>query len=377
MVKKLSTIKTLLFLQLSWLLPTTVLAQPADKLFPEGSIFQWRCSEPLIPIRDVPGITCHSIKDPSVVRFQNKWYVFATIRGQERTHATVMLSFDDWQQAKNATWHTLTMHPGYFCAPQVFYFTPHQQWYLICQASNSQWGQKYGPAFATCKRIDDPAGWTELQPMFDTKPQNLAGWIDFWVICDRRAAHLFFTSNDGHMWRCQTGLDKFPIGWSTPEVVLKDDIFEASHIYRLADSNKSDAQPNALVDKPANRQIDKPTASNLANDQYLAIIEAEGGAEGFRYYKAYTAPTLDGKWQPLAASKQHNFASMLNIQHPEKRWTDAISHGELLRSGIDEHMEIDPHNLQFLFQGVRHADQAGKPYGLIPWQIGMLEATAP
>ena len=333
--------------------------QDGGQLFPTDGRFQWRCSEPLIPVRDVPGITCVSIKDPSVVRFENRWHVFATIRGRERTHATVAVSFDNWSQAKTAEWKVLTMHPGYFCAPQVFYFTPHKRWYLICQASNSKWGQKYGPAFATCDRIDDPAGWSELQPMFPEKPDNLKGWIDFWVICDQHKARLFFTSNDGHMWRSDTPIAQFPLGWSQPLVVLKDDIFEASHIYRIG----SGAPPT-------------DTTSGKPPSAYLALIEAEHGA-GFRYYKAYTATSLDGTWQPLAASQQATFASMHNVDHPPQRWTDAISHGELVRRGYDEHMRIDPDQLQFVFQGVRETDRAGKAYGEIPWQIGMLEASAP
>lgn len=348
-------------------------AQDASKIFPAGTRFQWQCSEPLIPVRDVPGIHCYSIKDPSVVRFQDRWYLFATIRGQERTHATVVLNFDQWSQAKDAQWQVLPMHPGYFCAPQVFYYTPHQRWYFICQASNSQWGQKYGPAFATCERIDQPSGWSELRPMFDAKPQNLKGWIDFWVICDSEKAHLFFTSNDGRMWRCETSHAQFPLGWSTPAVVLEDDIFEASHIYRIGhrDADRP-APPESSSSSPKSSSSDALDGSA----QYLAVVEAQHGA-GFRYYKAYTAERLDAAWRPLVATKQSTFASMLNVIHPAKRWTDAISHGELVRRGVDERMEIDPDHLQFVFQGVLETDRAGKPYGEIPWQIGMLQATAP
>ncbi len=36
-------------------------------------------------------------------------------------------------------------------------------------------------------------------------------------------------------------------------------------------------------------------------------------------------------------------------------------------------MEIDPGNLQFLFQGVTDRAMAGKEYGKIPWQLGLLK----
>ena len=55
------------------------------------------------------------------------------------------------------------------------------------------------------------------------------------------------------------------------------------------------------------------------------------------------------------------------------RWTDVISHGELLRSGYDEKLEVDPADLRFLFQGVLDKDRQDKSYGEIPWKLGLLE----
>jgi uncharacterized protein with NRDE domain len=53
-----------------------------------------------------------------------------------------------------------------------------------------------------------------------------------------------------------------------------------------------------------------------------------------------TGPTADRTW--LAAIKDQTFASLRNVTQPEKRWTDAISRGELIRAGIDERLEVDP-----------------------------------
>src|SRR5438105_6827864 len=58
------------------------------------------------------------------------------------------------------------------------------------------------------------------------------------MICDDSKAHLFFTSNNGLMWRAETPLSEFPSGWSRPVIVLRGDIFEASHTYRLKGENK-------------------------------------------------------------------------------------------------------------------------------------------
>jgi len=57
-------------------------------------------------------------------------------------------------------------------------------------------------------------------------------------------------------------------------------------------------------------------------------------------------------------------------------WTESISHGELLRAGVDQHLEVDPARLRFLFQGVSDQARAGKPYGQIPWRLGILERDA-
>jgi endo-1,4-beta-xylanase len=59
------------------------------------------------------------------------------------------------------------------------------------------------------------------------------------------------------------------------------------------------------------------------------------------------------------------------------RWTDNVSHGELVRDGIDETMTIDPADLRFVFQGMLEKDKGSKGYGQFNWRIGMLRpATA-
>jgi hypothetical protein len=308
----------------------------------ETGKFRWVGSAPLVsPIkeRDDP---CHAIKDPTVVLVEGRWHVFATIRSKKRTHQIEYLSFTDWKEADKAKRSVLTITDGYFCAPQVFWFSPHKKWYLIHQASDPKRRVSLQPAFSTSERIDQPGSWTKPTFLFEKHPDNVRSWIDFWVICDDELAHLFFTSNDGRMWRSQTELADFPLSWSRPAVVLEGDIFEASHTYRLKGLN-----------------------------QFLTIIEAQVPG-GRRYYKAYLADRLDGRWKPLADTLQKPFAAPVNVKDEGKHWTDSISHGELLRSGYDEKLEVDPARLKFLYQGVAEADRRGKPYGEIPWRLGLL-----
>jgi len=304
--------------------------------------FRWNCSPPLIqPIRE-RNDPCHAIKDPTVVFLDGRWHVFATIRSRKRTHQIEYLSFREWAEADKAARSVLTISDGYFCAPQVFWFTPHKKWYLIHQASDPSRKVSLQPAFSTADRIDEPSSWTRPTFLFDKHPDNVRAWIDFWVICDGDHAYLFFTSNDGKMWRSQTKVGDFPKGWSQPAVVLEGDIFEASHTYRLK-----------------------------GQDHFLTIIEAQGRG-GRRYYKAYLADRLDGKWTPLAATTDKPFAATNNVRDAGPHWTDSFSHGELVRSGHDERLEVDPAKLQFLFQGVSDADRGGKRYGDIPWKLGLL-----
>lgn len=304
--------------------------------------FRWTVSEPLVAPAESAADTYYSVKDPSIVFHGGKWHLFCTVRGQNRSHQIEYLTFTDWESAGAAQRQMLTMHPGFFCAPQVFYFAPHQKWYLICQASDDAWEPKYGASYSTTGDIADPESWSKLQPLRAKQADGKSG-LDFWIICDDTKAHLFFTTLDGRMWREETSLADFPTGWSDPVLAIQGDIFEASHTYRLKGLNR-----------------------------YLTVVEAQGG-HGWRYFKAYLADQLDGEWKPIAATKDQTFASMANAQPAGDRWTDCISHGELLRAGTDQRLEVDPADLRFLFQGVLDRDRNGKKYGEIPWRLGMLK----
>jgi dienelactone hydrolase len=309
--------------------------------------FRWVASLPLIAPADRPADPCFGIKDPTVVRFQDRWHVFATIRSQKRLRQIEYLSFRDWKDAGKAPRHVLKLGDRDCAAPQVFYYTPHRKWYMICQEIDNKRRPNHYPVYSTTTDPGDPASWSEPAELYPQTPENVKEWIDFWVICDETRAHLFFTSLDGKMWRAETRRADFPARWSKPTVVLQGDIFEASHTYRLK-----------------------------GLDKYLTVIEALDGTDSAtvrRYYKAYLADRLDGEWKPLAASRENPFASLKNVRQPADHWTDSFSHGELLRAGHDELLEVDPGELRFVFQGVSDAARRAKKYGEIPWKLGILE----
>lgn len=315
--------------------------QTGPTAFEDGR-FSWQASGPLIevgPGKHAPDPHV-SIKDPTFVFQDGRWHLFATLRMKSGKVDIEYLSFIDWPQANAAPRHILAMHDQYYCAPQMFYFTPHQKWYLVYQLADKSRTPAFGPCFSTTTTLADPKSWTKPQPMVTNAPAK-PKWLDFWVICDDEKAHLFYTSLDGHLWRRETKKSEFPFGWSEQQLALRADIFEASHTYKLKGRN-----------------------------QYLTIIEAQGDRR--RYYKAFLADRLEGPWKGLADTREKPFAGHANVrQDPE--WTANISHGELVRAGVDERMEVDPANLRFVFQGASDPEYRGPGYGGIPWRLGILE----
>lgn len=306
----------------------------------ETGRFAWKASGPLIgPARDAPDPQI-AIKDPTLVRHGGRWHLFCTVRMASGKVDIEYLNFADWKDADGAERHVLNLHDQYYCAPQVFYFRPHARWYLVYQMADKNHKPPFGPAYSTTSDLADPRSWSEPQWMFPDPPEGQK-WIDFWVICDDSKAYLLFTSLDGRMWRSSARLADFPLGWSAPEVALRADIFEASHTYRL-------------------RGLDK----------YLTIVEAK--ADRRRYYKAYLADRLDGPWRALADNRDQPLAGASNVVQTDP-WTANISHGELLRAGVDERMEVDPADVRFLFQGASDDEYRGNPYGKIPWRLGILD----
>ena len=316
-------------------------AQDAWRAFEDGR-FAWKASGPLVDVG--PGRNAAdphvAIKDPTIVFHEGAWHLFATLRMKSGQVDIEYLRFTDWAEANQAPRHVLALHDQYYCAPQAFYFQPHKKWYLVYQLADKARQPAFGPCFSTSDNLADPKSWTQPQPMVTNAPAK-PKWLDFWVICDEAKAHLFYTSLDGQMWRRETRKADFPFGWSEPVLALRGDIFEASHTYKLK-----------------------------GRPEYLTIVEAQGDQR--RYYKAYLAQRLEGPWRGLADSAAKPFAAYANVQQ-EPEWTANISHGELLRAGVDERMEVDPARVRFLFQGASDPEYRGHKYAAIPWRLGMLE----
>jgi len=316
---------------------------------PADGEFRWKVGPPLLGVDDarLPESAEHpwvAIKDPSVVRYGNRWHLFCTLRKNKQGEGRIRigyLSFEQWDDAPHADWSVLNLTKGYHGAPQIFWFEPHQKWYLIYQAEDSTRGLKYGPCFSTNDDITQPDQWTLPEPLYVVTEGMKAG-LDYWVICDDAKTHLFYTTLDGRMWRADTLLTNFPNKeWTKPHVVLKADIFEASHTYRLA-----------------------------GQDRFLTVVEAQGNKR--RYFKGFLADSLDGQWRPLAATRAKPLVSPVNVVNQSASWATSYSHGEFIRLGHDQRLEVDPENLQLLFQGANDDEVRNQQYGQIPWRLGLL-----
>lgn len=306
----------------------------------------WQYTAPLISPEKRDQAPSHAQKDPTVVFYDGRWHVFMTVKLPGRS-AIEHCSFAKWEDANESARTILPVSGSdYYCAPQVFYFTPHEKWYLVYQVGVPG-GKKMQVACSTTTDIADPHSWTKATPMLDGGPSDprKVGGLDFWIICDNDRAYLFYTSLNGKMWRMWTPLENFPQGFDHCEIALEAKVFEASHTYRLK-----------------------------GRDKYLTIIEENGR----RYYKAYVADRLDGAWTPVADTAEHPFAGWKNIRPAEgvTAWTDNVSHGELVRDGIDQTLTVDPAHLRFVFQGMLDKDKAQKNYGQFSWRIGILTPVA-
>jgi len=120
---------------------TVTVSADAPKL-PFATPLQWKSTDILIkPISDETH-NIVSVKDPTIVRYDNKWHIYATTANTRGNWSIVYLSFSDWADAADAKPYYIDNNPklrGYHCAPQVFYFTPHKKWYLIYQSQPPQY----------------------------------------------------------------------------------------------------------------------------------------------------------------------------------------------------------------------------------------------
>jgi len=326
--------------------PTTVPpTQPPGGSLP--STFHWSSSGALIAPKSDSTHTIAGIKDPTVVFANGRWHVFASV-ANAAGYSLVYLTFTDWAQAASAPHFYLdrsAIGTGYRAAPEVFFFAPQNLWYLVYQTGNA--------SYSTNPDISNPAGWSAPRNFYPSMPaiisQNIGSgfWVDMWVICDTANCYLFSSDDNGHLYRSQTTVGQFPNGFTNTVIAAQDanrnNLFEASNIYKVQGSN-----------------------------QYLLIVEAIG-SDGRRYFRSWTSSSIAGAWTPWAASESNPFARANNVTFGGTAWSQDISHGEMIRAGVDQTLTISPCNMRYVYQGMDPS--ASGPYNELPWRLGLLTQT--
>lgn len=309
--------------------------------------FRWTSSAPLMVAKPTSTQPEVAIKDPTVVYYNGRWHVFST-QAKGNGWNLEYRSFTDWSNASAATPYflgTTAIGSGYRAAPFVFYHSPSRLWYLVFQNGNA--------AYSTNPDISNPAGWSAVRTFYSSVPSNVqqdinngAIWLDFAVACDTVNCHLYSAGDNGKIYRSQTTLANFPNGFGATVVTLQDsnryNLFEAPQVYKVRETG-----------------------------QYLMIVEAIGSSG--RYFRSFTSNSLSGPWTPLAATESNPFAGDANVTFPTGKWSQGISHGEILRTGYDQNLEISACNMRVLYQGL--APGASGPYDQLPYRLGLLTQT--
>ncbi len=314
------------------------------------SSFRWTSSGSLAEPKSPSGKQWVSMKDFTVTRQNDNYLVYATVwnnvpAGQpEQGWQGVFLQFKDFGQMSAAA---QVSKPG-MVAPHLFYFSPKNIWVLAYQ-----WGFKY----ATSTTPNNPSSWSATTSLLGNNPTvgdpEGTGPIDLSLICDDTTCYIFFAGDNGVIYRGSMPKGSFPGTFTNATAILRDTktaLFEGVEVYKIKGQNK-----------------------------YLMIVEAAGDSRGVgasaewgaRFFRAFTADSLGGTWtpMPLASSRATPFAGANNVTFPGGKWTDDISHGDIVREDSSEKKEIDLCNLRLLYQG---RNPSGGEYGSLPYRPGLL-----
>ena len=263
-----------------------------------------------------------SVKDPSIVYYNGKYHMFYTSR--DANYWRMGYATAGYIQNLQYMPHFLmsSLNGGtYFCAPQVFYFNAKGKWYLIYQSG-------LGATYSTNSDVATYYNWSAGKAM------GITDGIDFWCISDGTKVYCFYSAQDGShtIKRRSTSVANFPTGWSAATIVATN-TFEAPHVYK-----------------------------NKADGKYYMICEDLG-----RYFELWTASSLGATWTQVS----EKWASASQLAYNADHWTDQVSHGEIIRSGYNELLEItNIDKCDVLIQGVVNGTYTN--YISIPYDLGLI-----
>jgi hypothetical protein len=263
-----------------------------------------------------------AVKDPSIVYSGGRYHLFYTGRDNNdwRMGYASASSISGLSSASHTYMSTLNVG-SYFCAPQVFYCEAKGQWYLVYQS-----GQ--GATYSTNSDVGNPNGWSAGRSMFS------GSYLDYWIIREGNTMYIFYAPGDDSrtIKRRSTSVSNFPSGWGGESTVATN-TFEGLAVYK-----------------------------NNADGQYYMVVEDIN-----RHFELWRASSPGGSFTKLSEEWAHRDDLIYEADH----WTDQVSHGEILRAGTNEYMEVN--NLDdctIIFQGVPDGNYG--EYWQIPYDIGTM-----